>query len=131
MLAVVCILGILLALVVGIQKYVHDLASKEATVGTQRIVMDAILFYRDRSGGALPGDSPDCVQMMKALYDDEQTKPKLANVPQDAWWGPNSPLMDGWGRKMGYKNVGGMPLLVSAGANGKFGDDDDVRSDRY
>jgi len=132
MLAVVAILGILLALVVGVSRYVIDESSAKETVVTQEVVMDAYLSY----GGAVP-DDPDgkdgCVDLMKFLYGTTASKNKIAGLSASAWRGQNEPLLDGWGNKMRWRNaggIGGTPAVISPGADAVFDTDDDIRRDK-
>ena len=59
MLAVILILAILLALVVGVCKWVMDHFAKRETAATQSIVIDAVMLYKSKTG-VLPADDGSC-----------------------------------------------------------------------
>jgi type II secretory pathway pseudopilin PulG len=52
----------------------------------------------------------------------------LLKLPEEAWkGGSNEPIKDGWGRNMRYDAAGGLggrPVVISAGADGRFGEAD-------
>jgi hypothetical protein len=65
---------------------------------------------------ALPAGSPNfCKTQYNPTYEDRRA------------------FADGYGKYMDYQQAsgaGGTPLLISAGPDGKFGTEDDIRSDR-
>ena len=136
MLVVLLILAILLALVVGISRYVMAKAAEEQTVAIQRIVMLAIERYRDTNGGNYPsvGVTNDCSQLMNALVYQgslgakKAAKDVLRDLPKEAWAGGSNKLFDGYGKEMRYEptgGLGGVPLLISCGADRKKNDGGD------
>ena len=132
LLVVLLILGILLALVVGISKYIMAESARKQTVATQRVVMNAIERFRDVTG-SYPADSADCVSLMTALLGNEASKEVLRDLSNEAWKGSGQALLDGFGEAMKYQQQGGFggsPVLISKGADRVFDNSDDTRSDR-
>ncbi|MFW6146750.1 MAG: type II secretion system protein, partial [Planctomycetota bacterium] len=139
LLVVMAIIGILVALVAGVSRYVMIDSAKKETIAIQSIVSQAIKTYRD-SEGELPDvdASDDCGALMGRLSAVSASNRKLRNLPEDAWTSGSAPLMDGFDRPMKYDKdggIGGTFVLISAGADGKFNGDpekaeDNIRSDR-
>jgi prepilin-type N-terminal cleavage/methylation domain-containing protein len=126
MMVVLFIMGIVLALVVGVSRYVMERAAKEETQTTQNIVMAAVEEYKRATGG-YPDDSDDCAELMNALKDNATTASTIAKLPKDAWGGEDEELKDGFEQAMRYRKTGGFggrPVIISAGPDGDFGDSD-------
>ncbi len=137
MMVVLFILGVILALVVGVSRYVTEEAGRKQTHSTQDVVMSAIRKYKELHDD-YPPDSDDGKSLMNTLYDDPIAKPMLANVQREAWAGYDKALKDGFEYSMRYRKTGargGGPLLESPGPDGDFGDtepdkkEDNIRSD--
>jgi len=135
LLTVLLILGIVLALVVGIGPRIMKDAATAQTSSTQGVAMDAVQRYKELKG-SYPADSGDTVSLMNALNDGSapDVVKLLRTLSRDSWAGPNQPLRDGWGKEMRYfaqGGLGGQPLLESAGPDRDFNlTADNVRSDK-
>jgi len=132
MLAVILILAILLALVVGVSRYIIDKAAESETQAIQSIVIDAVILYKSKTG-VLPADDGSCAVLMTKLAEVPECRKKVGELPPKAWSKSGSPLNDGWHRAMRFQQsggIGGAPVLISAGSDGGFGTADDIRSDR-
>ena len=142
MLVVLLILAILLALVVGISRWVMAEAAKQQTIATQRIVMLAVEKYGEgNASNDYPADSSNCASLMIALMGEPHAREVLRDLPKDAWGGQNQPLKDGYGMDMRYEKSGGLgggPVLISCGPDRKKNDGgakdhvdnkDNIRSD--
>ncbi len=133
LLVVVLILSILVGLVVAVSKYVNDEAAKKSTKATQAIVTSVINNYYS-SQGSYPVATTTSELVAKLL--DMNLVPDCAkamqSIPKAAMTGGT--LIDGWGREMTYKSTGGfggVPVLISAGPDGKMDtDEDNIRSDK-
>ncbi|MBS3734411.1 MAG: type II secretion system protein [Phycisphaerae bacterium] len=142
LLVVMAIIGIVLALVMGVSRYISVKAGKDKTVLIQRIVCKAIDTYRDENNNALPPeDSADdhaTDDMMRDLSECQASAKVLSHLPADCWTGGHNPILDGFNREMRYmqsEGLGGTYVLISPGPDGEFNGDpdneeDNIRSDR-
>ena len=144
LLAVMFILAILVALVVGVGRYVIDDANKRKTQQTLTVLKEAVQSYHDAaSPKAYPdgnGDDASAAQIFSALTSPEDSPrvqaamERIRRLPEDAMetGGSANVFLDAWGRKIRYDKdggFGGRPVFISAGSDGDFGTDDDIRSD--
>ena len=150
---VIFIIGILIALVVGVGKYVYDEAARKETQSTLAIVVEAIEAYNsiadvypaDSGVGSYPDgsdeallyqllDNPAAVVPMResqAVRIVDACKPILLKLPSDAYDG--TALRDAYGAELEYDadgGFGGRPVVISLGADGQLDTEDDIRSDR-
>jgi hypothetical protein len=128
----VALVGVALLLVrVPASRGIMRRAAREQTVTTQRVVMQAILRYRD-AGQSYPGSSSDGSSLMSALRSVSESREVLRHLPAEAWAGPGKALRDGFGEPMTYQSAGGLggtPVLISKGPDRELGTPDDIRSD--
>ncbi len=142
MLAVLFIMGILVALVVGVSRYVLESASRKETAASQVIVLEAVRAYYDDTGEYPPDsvDDPvttdineDGVDLLNLLKANSAATEKLRNLPAAALSGGDPAVKDAFGRQMRYLKAGGRggkPVVISAGADGDFDKTgDNIRSD--
>jgi len=153
LLVVMGILAVLVAIVAGVAGYVMRSANEKDTSATQAILMDAIQAWHDKDTNTLkcyPFTDPNpnntggvLVQCLTGFYGAAWPGPTspsvraageiLLKLPRDAWGGgTNEPVKDAWGVAMRYDAAGGLggrPVVISAGADGKPNTEDDVRSD--
>jgi prepilin-type N-terminal cleavage/methylation domain-containing protein len=119
MLAVVLVIGILVAIIVGVAGNVIQRANREKTKQTMRVISNAISAYYDENK-AYPPDLATLASSAKAAA-------ILSALP------PGPPFMDGFGTAMQYYPSGGAgncPYLESAGPDGSFtAAADNIRSD--
>lgn len=155
LMVVIFIIGILIALVVGVGKYVYDEAARKETESTMAIVMEAIEAFKSVAGEP-PADTgvasePDysdealLLQLLEQptdggvqLREHQGAKIKqtcqaiMLKLPSDAFDGTS--IKDAYGNDLRYEADGGFgntPVLISAGnPDGVFGNEDDIRSDR-
>ena len=153
LLLVMFILTVLVALGVGVASYVIDQARITETVAAQQTLISAIEAYK-RATGSYPAYDPNSdgtdlsvytvVQTLKgdrAANDEQRKEIQEATMASIQVGGFDT---DGFGTPMRYyarRGLGGKPLVVSAGPDGKFGDEDDqtdeskkrdnIRSDTY
>lgn len=130
LLVVLLILAILLALVAGISRYVIQRAAVEDTISRQKIVLDAIARYYDLKKAYPTGDM---TAVMTALDDVPQCKSIIGDLQKEAWGGRGTPLKDGFDENMTYSvadGFGGVPVIISKGADRQTPTEDDIRSDR-
>lgn len=154
LLVVMFVLGILVALIVGVGGWIRQSGKEKQTINHQKIVMAAIQAFYDvtgeyppdredpndadwkpaKSGEALlsylrseqddPTDPPD-LQRERARIRARTTK-ILSGLPQGAL-STDGEILDGFGKAMAYDadgGLGGFPVLISGGPDKDFGDDD-------
>ena len=142
MMAVLTILAILIALVVGVGEHIMDEARRKQTIATQEVVMQAIQAYYKNNGPPYPPEESDGTtdELMANLEGDRDAKVLLQGLDDDAYKGttedPTLRLWDAYGREMRYRDdegLGGAPVLISPAKDGTWDtgsdDDDDIRSD--
>lgn len=95
-------------------------ARVRATGAQMQAIWQAILLYRTDTG-----EYPTTEGGLRMLLPAPQ--PPVRN-----WRGPYMPAMptDGWGREFQYERSGRVITLTSAGPDGQFGTDDDLRQQR-
>lgn len=131
-LTVVFIVGILVALVVGVSGLIRNQAAEEETRTTQKLVLQAIKAYRGDTGSWPAGPSPQ--NLLTQLQDSHAAVENLRNLPPDALPADGDAVLDAYGNAMNYQPSGalgsGGPVLISAGPDGDFGtSEDNIRSD--
>jgi len=148
------IISILIALVIGVGKYVYDESARRETESMQAIAMNAVeAFYG--IVGEYPPDSistPPAEGLAALLYClrggdeggiEDLKLPEstcirikevcgqiLLEIPSDYFDGTT--IKDAWGKQMDYKadgGLGGKPVLISPGPDGDMNTEDDIRSD--
>lgn len=140
MLVVISIIVVLLTIVVGVTHIVLARASTEQTKTNMQIILQAIEAYSetDESGVCPPTTGGDPTARNVALYTALKINPaarkKLAALPGDATLsvGENECFVDGFAVVLDYSSdggVGGTPVLISAGSDGEFDTEKDIRSD--
>ena len=155
------IIAILIAMVVGVTKYVYDEASRKQTQTTQNLLMVAIAAYYDLTGenphdqdDVTPGTVDPDKFLLQTLRGDPNTvsltdpddanrfiariqkavRPTLMDLSADALDLDNDVIRDGFGNAMRYERdggLGGSPVVISAGPDGIFGNEDDIRSGEH
>jgi prepilin-type N-terminal cleavage/methylation domain-containing protein len=147
-LVVIFILGVLAAIVVSVAGYVMSRASGQETAAIQKTLLEAVQAYYDAGNPndpnnlkAYPPESTDPNESGKELVKYLTTQASrakaatefLLKLPKEAWNGDsNEAIKDGWGKGMQYEakgGLGGKPLVISSGPDGRFFTDDDIRSD--
>ncbi len=131
MLAVILVIGILVAVVVGVAGKVVASAAKKQTKLNMQTIMNAIGAYQEQYAGAAPppGD------LYNALKGCAPAKKRLGNLSRSAYKvsGGNTYFVDGFEQTLKYYATGGAgggPYLESPGRDGDFGSaDDNIRSD--
>ena len=137
MMAVLTILAILIALVVGVGEHIMDESRRKLTITTQEVVMQAVQAYYKSMTFYPPeeGDgTDDCSELMTNLEDDRDAAVLLQGLDDDAYSGTaGDPLNDAYDREMRYRDdegLGGLPVIISSGKDGDFDEtDDNIRSD--
>lgn len=138
MMVVLFILAILVALVVGVGKYVRDEAARKETASTQALLMAAIQAYHDIRG-VYPSEPADdnntdnrnknLVLQLRAI---EASRSKFDNLPAKAR--TTDFVVDAYSKTLDYRanmGLGGAPVIISAGPDQDFAkDSDNIRSDR-
>jgi prepilin-type N-terminal cleavage/methylation domain-containing protein len=150
LLLVMFILSVLVALVVGVSWYVIEQGRKQETISNQKRLMAAIDAFR-KVTGHVPGAiaSERCTYNPASAVEDNYLPSKLmgnligvlsSGNPSSTSGDNSSPIYratrpfigdtgasmtnDAWGNAMVYLmdgGVGGRPVIVSAGSDGKFG----------
>jgi hypothetical protein len=135
------ILSVLVALAVGVSWYVIEEGRKKETISTQKRLIAAIDVYTKISGGVPPvvyePDSSvsykrDPGEVMTRLYNLLTSGSQTTNNPDvtSPLYKATRPFLEGvsttdaYGNSMLYLKdggVGGRPVIVSAGPDGKFG----------
>lgn len=160
LLVAIFIIAILISLVVAVAGYVYDEAARKQTQSIQNLTMRAVEAYYEliEEYPADPNDltgtpDPNAVVMMllnqlqaRILTTDstqlenlkkrikKATGPLLLELPSDALDLNNDTIRDAFGNPMEYYRTGGLggrPVLVSAGPDGLFLTDDDIRSGEH
>lgn len=139
LIAVICIIGILAALIISVGLYLRHDSGRKLTTATLEILSDAVSAYYAETG-TVPSETgthtlpPDTAANERTLaearsknlgdqlYAVRSSSDKLASLPQEAK-GPNNMFLDGFDRPIDYRSDGGMgvPQLISAGPDGVFG----------
>ena len=124
MLAVILVIGIIVAVVVGVAGNAIAKAAEAETRQTMTAVWGAIQAYHDAKG-VYPGPS-----LFTELRDCPQSKKRLAGLDKVI---RGTGFIDGFEQSIRYHTTGGAggtPYLVSAGRDGDFDSlDDNIRSD--
>jgi prepilin-type N-terminal cleavage/methylation domain-containing protein len=138
LLVVMFIMAVIVALIVGVGRYVTDSAAKKETQATQAIVMRAIQAYQETNpDGEYPqvNDPNETKDLVEKLHNNEKASAILDEVTTLE----KGKIVDGFGEEMKYDadgGFGGTPVLISAGPDRHFGREgdeyghDDIRSDR-
>ena len=154
MLVVISIIAILLTIVVGVTQIVLVRASAEQTRTNMQIIHQAIEEYRIVKG-EYPPDETDfsgqpssgelaTMRYWKAYKRGKKLYDELVLVPQSQAFvdklkkdaiksiSTSDVFVDGFDKYMEYysdQGVGGTPVIISAGADGEFDTEKDIRSD--
>jgi len=137
LLAVMLILTILLALVVGASRMIFQDVEREETLGTMRVIMSAISQYYETSDPKAypyPDDSGGSKNdWVKMLASNAEARKQIAGLGKSVWDPSKAAyFLDAWGNEIRYyrsAGLGGAPGLRSGGPDGKLLTTDDVRSD--
>jgi prepilin-type N-terminal cleavage/methylation domain-containing protein len=141
LLVVMAIMAIIVALVVAVGKYVREESAEQETKSTQSVVDGALHAYYDierrfpepAGHGSEQGNTKE---LLDCLMGNPKSREMLNQLSRDAWAldeeTSDHVLRDGWGREMRYElklrrphtDDVGVPVLISAGPDGKFGDTD-------
>jgi prepilin-type N-terminal cleavage/methylation domain-containing protein len=141
LLAVILVISILAAVVVGVANQVWRKSAEEQTKLHMRIIMMAVDVYARENGGEYPpepagaDDTAKSIALYGLLKNVTAARARLLKLPPEATvkWGLNWYFVDGFGKVLRYHaaGVGGTPYLESAGADGGFeAKEDNIRSDR-
>lgn len=116
LLVVVAILGILATIAIqNIGGNIDD-TNKTAAQASVRGIDDAVITYKLKHNGKLPSS-------LTALIDDSGDNEPILKGGEGA-------LQDPWGTDYKIETKGKKYAIVSAGPDGQFGTDDDIRSDK-
>lgn len=120
MLAVILILVILVALVVGVSIYIQTEAAKKETLAYQTIIREAVQKYYESTGQWPPQTGASVANRIGNLFDalkgNPAAKSVIVNLPIKAMG--NRKFLDGFATVMDYKKSGGLggtPVIISAG----------------
>ncbi len=139
LLVVMFIMAVIVALIVGVGRYVTDSAAKKETQATQAIVMRAIEAYREEDPNSAAPQANDTSELVAKLRDSDKASAILNELSGEVLGGENNAIHDGFGEEMKYDRdggFGGTPVLISPGPDRRFGSEgdeyghDDIRSDR-
>lgn len=116
LLVVVAILGILAT--IAIQNIGGNLDEANATAATASVksIDEAVITYKIRHNGKLPSS-------LTALIEESGDKEPILKGGEGA-------LQDPWGNEYKLEIKGSRYWVVSAGPDGQFGTEDDIRSDK-
>jgi len=137
MMVVLFIMAIVLALAVGVSRYVMEKTGRDQTAATQKVLVQAIHKYHDENGEWPDGNGGDNSgqTLLTALKGCQPCKDVLNSLPDEALSAGDDAVKDGFDKEMRYDSDGGRggrPVLISAGPDGDFDDDEDnIRSDDY
>jgi len=151
LMVVMFIIGVLVAMVVGVGKYVYDEAGRKETRSILTVVQSAVEQYKEVAGdypddaavtGVGPanssrvllyhfkGSDPGSETMQKRIRDASGTY--ILKLPSDSYSGGDK-ILDSFGNELRYEKAGGFggkPVVISPGPDGQLGTADDLRSDR-
>ena len=138
LLIVITIMAIIIAIAVGIGKYVMAEGARKRTQSAQAIIIGAIDQYMSDNDGDAPADGgagPDStIELMKALKLNDKSWNMMAKLDKEIFSSATSALKDGWGSPMIYDNdggYGGKPIIISVGPDGDPATTkDNIRSDK-
>ena len=149
------IIAILITLVVGVAGYVYEEAARKETQATQNLVMIAVKAFKQATGESPKDENdfspPPVPREQLLLYQlkgdhlgtntrDQEMKARikkatgdtLLEIPPDVMDG--TVVRDGFGNAMIYLRQGGLgsrPVVISAGPDEQFDNEDDIRSDEH
>ncbi len=146
LMTVMFIMAIVVALVVGVGRFVMEEARRKETRNNQAIVMTAVEAYIEvaRPYANEPEEAFPSEDVKKFFYEIAQVdnasgkenptsfviREQVAGFPPE--WTEMGSFPDGWGQSMVYERTGsanGGPVLISPGPDGEFDTADDIRSD--
>jgi len=136
MLAVILVIGILVAIVVGVAGKAIATAAKSRTREGMITIMAAVEAYHDakkvypaQAGGTAEARSRKLFTELKAC---PESAARLAHITSDVM--KDGKFYDGFEQIIDYRAAGGTangPFLLSAGQDGDFGtQEDNIRSDK-
>lgn len=138
LMVVMFVMMVLVALAVGVSKYVMDKSARDQTIATQSMLMAAI-----NACGDTPLDAPTMDALLSQLMKVPAAKQLLEKLDSTVINRKNKvfTILDGYGNAMLYDPVGGLgacPVFVSGGPDGVIRNDpgtteneeaDNIRSD--
>ncbi len=148
LLVVMVILAIIIALAVAIGGYINEESSRKRTQTAQEILKTAVDMYEKAYDGRAPSDEWDSswsvtkpgdeaeattVALLQRLKEVPKSWKIVEKLEEEIFEDAQTPLTDGFGYPMKYVDDGGRgkaPVLISTGPDGKFGTEDDIRSDK-
>jgi prepilin-type N-terminal cleavage/methylation domain-containing protein len=144
MLAVILIIGILVAVVVAVANRLMTKSDEEQTRLWMQIIMRAVDVYHEEYGEYPDptgnNDQERSASLYVKLWNFEAARKRLTSLPSDAVQsGGSRYFLDGFGQALRYHahGMGGTPYLESAGGDWNFGSaenlkakEDNIRSDR-
>lgn len=148
LLVVIAVIGILVTIGVAVGFKVFASSDASDTLATQERVMNVVQRYYDIEGSypisttaSLEGANQSTRNLIDDLMANETTEDMLIADCADAIVSVDTNsdgtiddrwLVDAWDQEMRYTSsgLGGQPALISAGEDGSFGTDDDVRTDK-
>ncbi len=100
----------------------YDPSAADPDPNSGKVLVSFLTGRLDGSEPDEPNENRSQTPAAKAAVD------VLLTLPQEAWRGSaNDPVKDGWGVAMRYEATGGLggrPVIISAGPDGRFGVDD-------
>jgi len=133
-LTVLFIIGILVALVVGVAGLTRNQAAEEETRTTQKLLLQAIRSYHDDMG-SWPASGRTDEGLIETLKTSAAATDVLRNIPTEAYPNDSTGVLDAYANPMTYRRNGalgsGGPLIVSGGPDGRVDtEEDNIRSDK-
>lgn len=146
LLAVILVISILVAVVVGVATQVIRKSAEDSTKLYMQIIIKAVSVYHEEYG-AYPDldpagdDTARGAELYAKLWVTPRCRERLSPLPPEAMLAPggNRYFVDGYQNTLRYhsRGLGGAPYLESCGGDGNFGSDaepeakeDNIRSDR-
>lgn len=138
LMVVMFVMMVLVALAVGVSKYVMDKSARDQTITTQAILMMAVRAYGD-----IPPDATGMNTLWSKLKQVPAAKRHLEKLNSTVVSRSNKAftVLDGYGNPMKYDSIGGLgggPVFISGGPDGVIKNDpgttenevtDNIRSD--
>jgi prepilin-type N-terminal cleavage/methylation domain-containing protein len=138
LLIVMAIMAILIALAVGIGRWISEESARKRTQTAMKMVKAAISQYMEvYPQTEYPPDDNEygssSETLLRYLWKVEAARQTLQKIEPEIFRGHKDPLVDSWGKQMRYDRdggAGGTGVIISAGPDGKFDDqEDNLRSD--
>ena len=134
LLIVMFVMVLLMSLIVGVGKLIHEKAARQQTLSTIEICRNAYDAINERyknDGLTMPPPTPGLKELITDTTYGAVGKDRLSGLPTEAY-DSNHNIVDAYGYPLKFSTggLGGQPVIYSIGPDGQDGTTDDIRPDR-